>query len=461
MKQARDIPKVLVIEDDAQMLENYSRMLKRFGYDCIMEPSSDNALKTLKISKPDIILTDLRMPGSSGFDIISAVKRSDPDIPVVLITAYADIPTAVEAIKKGAFDVIAKPFTSEQLQIVLERALTQKLLMDENRRLKEQLRGTTEVEIIAKSPPMREILALIERISHTDANILVTGESGTGKEMVARMIHQRSQRAGMPFIPVDCAAIPENLIESELFGYEKGAFTGATTSREGLFEAANGGTVFLDEVAELPLLMQSKLLRLLQERKVRRLGSNRFISLNVRIISATNRDLNRSVSEGHFREDLYYRLNVINIHLPPLRERREDIPLLALHFLKRYSVTYEKNIRGISPEVMELLEGYSWPGNVRELQNIMERAVILCNDDYLTLHDIPSEFLTLKDDTLQIFTTYHSAKETFEKQYLQNLIRSVSGNISKAARVAGLNRRTIYRLLKKHDIKVGIDDPSH
>ena len=457
MKQSRDIPRVLVIEDDAQMLENYSRMLKRFGYDCILESSGDHALETLEGSMPDIILTDLRMPGSSGIDVISAVKRSNPDIPVVLITAYADIPTAVEAIKQGAFDVIAKPFTSEQLQIVLERALTQKLLKDENRRLREQLKGTSEIEIIAKSPAMREILALIGRISQTDANVLITGESGTGKEMVARMIHQRSPRAAMPFIPVDCAAIPENLIESELFGYEKGAFTGATTSREGLFEAANGGTVFLDEVGELPILMQSKLLRLLQERKVRRLGSNRFISLNVRIISATNRDLNSSVSEGHFREDLYYRLNVINIHLPPLRERREDIPLLALHFLKQYSATYEKNIRGISPEVMELLEGYRWPGNVRELQNIMERAVILCNDDYLTLHDIPSEFLTIKNATFQRFATYQRAKEAFEKQYIQNLIKSVSGNISEAARVSGLNRRTIYRLLKKHDIKGGVD----
>jgi DNA-binding NtrC family response regulator len=452
VRQTKSTPKVLVIEDDIQMLENYSRMLRRFGYECIMETASNRALESLESSMPDIILTDLRMPDGSGFDVISTVRRSNPDIPVVLITAYADIPTAVEAIKMGAYDVIAKPFTSEQLEIVLERALRQKLLKDENRRLKEQLKETTYIEIIAKSPAMREVLGLIERISQTEANVLITGESGTGKEMVARMIHQKSLRADMPFIPVDCAAIPENLIESELFGYERGAFTGATNSREGLFEAANNGTVFLDEVAELPLLMQSKLLRLLQERKVRRLGSNKFISLNVRIISATNRDISNSVSEGLFREDLYYRLNVINIHLPPLRERREDIPVLALHFLKQYSVAYEKNIRGISAEVMELLEGYTWPGNVRELQNLIERAVILCNDDKLTLHDMPREFLTMKDGALPKLTTYQRAKEVFERQYLQNLIKSVSGNISKAARVAGLNRRTIYRLLKKHGL---------
>ncbi len=445
-------PKVLVIEDDIQMLENYSRMLKRFGYECLLETTAESALKDLETSMPDIVLTDLRMPGSSGFDVISAVKQSNPDVPVVLITAYADIPTAVEAMKKGAYDVIAKPFTSEQLEIVLERALRQKLLKDENRRLRERLKETTSAELIGKGPAMREVLGLIERISQTEANVLITGESGTGKEMVARLIHQKSPRADKPFIPVDCAAIPENLIESELFGYEKGAFTGATTGREGLFEAASKGTVFLDEVGELPLLLQSKLLRVLQERKVRRLGSTRFITLDVRIISATNRELSRSVSEGLFREDLYYRLNVINIHLPPLRERREDIPVLALHFLKQYSAAYEKDIRGISADVMEMLEGYRWPGNVRELQNLIERAVILCNGDDLTIHDMPSEFLAKGKGTFSELTTYQRAKETFEKQYLQNLIKSVSGNISKAARVAGLNRRTIYRLLEKHNL---------
>ncbi|NOY63848.1 MAG: sigma-54-dependent Fis family transcriptional regulator [Nitrospirae bacterium] len=452
MRQKKNLPKVLVIEDDMQMLENYSRILRRFGYECIMETTSTHAIENLESLMPDIILTDLRMPHGSGFDVISAVQRYNPDIPVVLITAYADIPTAVEAIKMGAYDVIAKPFTSEQLEIVIERALRQKLLKDENRRLREQLKGTIGGELVAKSPAMREILGLIERISRTEANVLITGESGTGKEMVARMIHQKSQRAHMPFIPVDCAAIPENLIESELFGYEKGAFTGATNSREGLFEAANNGTVFLDEVGELPVVMQSKLLRLLQERKVRRLGSNRFISLNVRIISATNRDLGKSVSEGLFREDLYYRLNVINIHLPPLRERREDIPVMALHFLKQYSVVYEKNITSISAEVMELLEGYRWPGNVRELQNLIERAVILCNGERLTLQDIPGEFHTMKNGMISELTPYQSAKEAFEKQYLQKLIKSVSGNISRAARVAGLNRRTIYRLMKKHGL---------
>ena len=446
-------PVVLVIEDDIEMLENYSRMLRMFGYESILESDSVKAIKRIDEISPDVILTDLKMEGVSGFDVILSVQQTNPDIPVVLITAYADIPTAVEAVKMGAYDVISKPFTSDQLQIVLERALNQKRLKDENRLLKKQLKIATDSEIVAKSTVMKEVLSMVDRISKTDANVLITGESGTGKEMLARLIHKKSHRSGSPFVTVDCAAIPENLLESELFGYEKGAFTGANTSKEGLFEVANGGTVFLDEVTELPFMMQSKLLRAIQERKIRRLGSNTYTSLNVRILSATNRNLRECVKEGQFREDLFYRLNVINIHLPPLRERREDIPVLSLHFLRRFSAIYDKPVKGISAEVMELLELYPWPGNVRELQNLIERAVILCNSENLILNDLPKEYILSDQPNSSEIKTYKKAKEEFEKKYLTGLLQKTAGNITKAAQIAGVNRRTLHRLIKRYNIK--------
>ncbi len=446
-------PLVLVIEDDVEMLENYGRMLRMFGYKSVLESDSIKALKRLDEISPDIILTDLKMEGMSGFDVILSAKQSLPDVPIILITAYADIPTAVEAVKMGAYDVISKPFTSEQLQIVLERALSQKRLKEENRLLRKQLKVAVDTEIVAKSAAMKEIMALVERVSKTDANVLITGESGTGKEMLARIIHKKSDRAKSPFVPVDCAAIPENLLESELFGYEKGAFTGANTSKEGLFEAANGGTLFLDEVTELPFPMQSKLLRAIQERKIRRLGSNQYTSLDVRIVSATNRDIRKTVKEGLFREDLFYRLNVINIHLPPLRDRREDIPVLSLYFLKKYAAIYDKNIKGISAEVMDALEAYSWPGNIRELQNLIERAVILCDSEKITLNDIPREYITVEPDMSSNIATYKEAKEEFEKKYLLGLLQKTSGNVTRAAKIAGINRRTLHRLIKRYNLR--------
>ncbi len=448
--------KIFIIEDDIEMLENYSRILKRLGYTCITESDSLKAIERLRIISPDVILTDLRMPSKNGFDVLKAVREFNADIPVVLITAFADIPTTVKAIKEGAFDFIAKPFTSDQLSIVIERALKQKMLSDENRRLKEQLRKSSPNRIITNSHAMHEILKVIDRVSQTDANVLITGESGTGKELIARIIHSKSSRAEKPFIPVDCAAIPDNLLESELFGYEKGAFTGANTSRTGLFEAAQGGTLFLDEVGEIPLPMQAKLLRVIQERQVRPLGSNRFISIDVRIISATNRDIKKNVSEGTFRDDLYYRLNVIHINVPPLRDRKGDIPALALHFLQKFALMYEKDIRGISPDAMEVLENYAWPGNVRELQNVMERAVILCDGDRISLRDIPREVCMMPGALASKNLSYKDAKKAwiamFEKDYLTNLLKSTSWNISRAAEKAGINRRTIHRLIKRYGL---------
>lgn len=449
--------KVLVVDDEEEMLENYSRIIRRIGHDCSVEKDSSRAIERLKRLEPDIVLTDLRMPGKSGMDVLASSLEINPGVPVILITAFADIPTAVASVKGGAFDFISKPFSSEQLGLVLERALRQKRLFDENRKLKEQLKIDSLQEIIGKSHAIQEIRGMIQRVSETDANILIAGESGTGKERVAKALHGRSARRSGPFVTIDCAALPESLLESELFGYEKGAFTGAASSRQGLFELAHGGTLFLDEIGEIPLSMQAKLLRAVQERQVKRLGSNTLIHIDVRILSATNRDLRRCVQEKTFREDLFYRLNVISLKVPPLRERAGDIPVLVSHFLHTFAELNNKSVTGISAEAMEVLENYSWPGNIRELKNIIERAVVLCDTDRINVGDLPREIsmappLPASTDNLE----YREAKErwlaAFERTYLKTLLKITSGNISKAAMKAGIDRKTIHRLIRRYGL---------
>ena len=352
-------PVIMVVDDDQGMLENYSRLLAKMGYECVAESDGTTALEKLKLVKPEVLLTDLKMPGKNGFDILNSSRETCSDIPVILVTAYGSIPTAVEAVKRGAFDFISKPFSSEQLMIVLERAVRQKSLCDENKKLRRQLAESSPEELVGNSPALKEIVELISRVSGTDANILITGESGTGKELVAQAIHRRSERRSRPFIPIDCAALPENLLESELFGYEKGAFSGAAGSKPGLFESAEGGTLFLDEIGEIPLTMQAKLLRAIQERQVRRLGSTKLISIDVRILSATNRDLKKRAAEGAFRDDLFYRLNVIRLHVPPLRERKGDIPLLTQRFIGEIlQAAWKERER-------HLLRGHELAGEVR------------------------------------------------------------------------------------------------
>ncbi|MDX9713826.1 MAG: sigma-54 dependent transcriptional regulator [Dissulfurispiraceae bacterium] len=451
--------RVLVIEDEQEMLENYSRLLKRIGYECI--PESDSTAVVHGISKnkytSDIVLTDLKMPGKDGFDILSASLQANPEVPVIVVTAFADITTAVEAVKRGAFDFIAKPFSTDQLMITLERAIKQKNIADENRTLKEQLQFFSSGAIVGKSSVMQELIAISERISQTDASILITGESGTGKELVSRSIHKKSLRSAHPFIPVDCAALPETLLESELFGYEKGAFTGAVSAKPGLFEAAQGGTLFLDEIGEMAIQMQVKLLRALQERQVRRLGSNKFIPIDVRVISATNRDLKQSVADRIFREDLFYRLNVINLSVPPLRDRQGDIPILCAYFLEKFAVIYKKKTRSLSSEAMEYMERYAWPGNVRELQNVIERAVVLSDGDCITIKELPKELITGQSSILMHDLPYKKAKrawmDTFEKNYLASILDKTDGNISRAAVMAGIDRKTIHRLIVRHDLQ--------
>jgi len=456
--------KILIIDDEAEMLDNCRRILERAGYDCLLLQESENFAQVLKEDLPDLILTDLRMPKKDGMDILREAKEVEPDVVVVLFTAFATIKSAVEAVKLGAFDYIPKPFTAEQLRIAVHRGIKQKRLSDENRYLRSQLKEAYSFDrIIGNSASLREVLELVKKVSKTEANILIAGDSGTGKELIARSIHTNSDRSHRPFVPVDCASLPENLLESELFGHEKGAFTDAHVTRPGIFEYAIGGTLFLDEIGELSITLQSKLLRVLQERQVRRVGGRRLLDVDVRIISATNQNLEDAIGKGRFREDLFYRLNVISIPLPPLRERKDDIPLLTNHYLKHFSKSSKNEVKGISKKAMELMERYHWPGNVRELQNVMERAVSLTDSKIIGPEDLPEQIRLIRESDPFVSpagSNYKLAKrkwtDSFEKKYLYALLERHNGNISKAAMEAQVNRKTVHRLLKRHML---LEDP--
>ena len=452
--------KILIIDDEAEMLDNCRRILKRSGYDCLLLQESENFAQVLKEESPDLVLTDLRMPKKDGMRVLKEAKAIDPDILVLMFTAYGTIQSALEACKLGAFDYIQKPFSAEQLRIAVNRGIKQKRLSDENRYLRSQLKEAYGFnKIIGKSASLQKVLKRIKKVSKTEANILIRGDSGTGKELTARSIHKNSERRSRPFVPVDCASLPENLLESELFGHEKGAFTDAHVTRPGIFEYANGGTLFLDEIGELNITLQSKLLRVLQERQVRRVGGRKLLNVDVRIISATNSDLKNAIGEGRFREDLFYRINVISIPLPPLKERKDDIPLLANHFLKHFNKSRKNEVKGISVEAMERMERYHWPGNVRELQNVIERALSLMDSESIVPEDLPEKIRLVENFDAFIFpagSNFKKAKKDwmglFEKKYLPDLLKRHNGNISKAALEAQVNRKTIHRLLKRHGL---------
>jgi len=460
--------KILIIDDEAAILDNCRRILKRSGYECLLLQESENFARVLKAELPDLILTDLRMPKKDGISVLKEAKAINPDIVVLLFTAYGTIKSALEACKLGAFDYILKPFSAEQLRIAVNRGFKQKRLSDENKYLRSQLKEAYGFNrIIGKSASLQKVLKLVKKVSKTEANVLIQGDSGTGKELIARNLHIHSDRSHRPFVPVDCASLPENLLESELFGHEKGAFTDAHVTRPGIFEYADGGTLFLDEIGELSITLQSKLLRTLQEHQVRRVGGRKLINVDVRIITATNKNLQNAVEEDKFREDLFYRVNVITIPLPPLRERKDDVPLLANHYLKHFSKGSINEVNGISPEAMELMERYHWPGNVRELQNVMERAVSLTGSKTIVPEDLPEQIrLTRDPDTCMTpiisatESNYKTAKKNwmdlFEKQYLSDLLMRHNGNISKAAVEAQVNRKTIHRLLKRHRLAGGL-----
>ena len=370
--------KILVADDEQSMREFLDIMLKKEGYKVSLASNGEEVIKLIEKDIFDLVLMDIRMPRLDGISTLKKIKAISPETIVIMITAYASADTAIKAMKEGAYDYITKPFKVEEIKLIIKNALEKKNLQKENILLKQVVRDRYHFEnIIGQSSKMLDLYKLLEKVAPTKTNILITGESGTGKELVAKAIHYNSPRKEKPFVTLNCGAIPESLIESELFGHMKGAFTDAIATKKGLFEVADEGTIFLDEISELPLLMQVKLLRVLQDREFKRVGGTEDIRVDVRIISATNKDLEEAVREKRFREDLFYRLNVIQIKLPPLRERREDIPLLAMHFLKKYSEELNKNILTISPEALRILLNYDYPGNVRELQNIIERAVAL------------------------------------------------------------------------------------
>lgn len=443
------------------MLENCRRILMSVGYDCLLTSDPAQAVSLFGSERPDVLITDVRMPGMDGMDVLKHARETDPARPVIILTAFASIESAIDAVKQGAFDYLPKPSSNDQIRIAVQRAMQQRRLALENLHLREQLQGTFGFEkLIGQSRALLQALDLVRKAARSEANVLIVGESGTGKELIARAIHANSRRASEALVPVDCASLPENLLESELFGYEHGAFTGATKSKPGLIELAHGGTLFLDEIGELRSELQAKLLRFLQERQFRRVGGPRLIQVDVRLVSATNRDLEQLIAQNGFRTDLYYRLNVIPIRIPPLRERDGDIPMLAHSFLNRYRKENGKPaLQGFAPDVMRVFESYAWPGNVRELQNVVERACALADSEIITVKDLPERLgsgclgATSPKSTAFHASTYREAKERwlkeFQSQFAQEMLRKYGGNLSRAANAAGVDRKTFRKLLKQ------------
>ncbi|MEA3313209.1 MAG: sigma-54 dependent transcriptional regulator [Caldisericota bacterium] len=442
--------KVLVVDDEAIVREALSDWLNDIGYQVFTAENGHKALEVIEKEKPGIMIADLVMPGMDGIELMKRAKAQQPNIEVIIITAYASIPTAITAMKEGAFDYIEKPFCPERAELLVKKLAEHQELVEENFSLRQKLEDRYRFEnIIAKSSKMQRVIEVIKVVAKSNATVLITGESGTGKELVARAIHSQSHRRNKPFVAVSCAALPESLLESELFGHEKGSFTGAYAQKKGKFEFANGGTLFLDEVGEMSANIQVHLLRVLEEKEFTRVGGNEPIKVDVRVISATNKDLRKAIEKQEFREDLYYRLNVVNIELPPLRERKEDIPLLAEHFLHKFAMENRKEVTEFSPEAIEFLLHYDWPGNVRELENAIERAIILSKDSPITSADLPQENLSPVGSA----SVGKNLKEV-EKSHILNVLRETSENYSEAARILGVSRMTLYNKAKEYGFEV-------
>ena len=449
------MPTILIVEDEPKMLRLLQLNLSEEGYSIHTAADAETGLRTLRQEKIDLVVTDLRLPGMDGLEFLQAVKRVDARIPVIVMTAYGTVETAVEAMKAGASDYVLKPFSLEEMKLIVRKELDVHDLREENRSLREALGKRYEFKnIVARSSKMQEVLAMVERVAPTNSTVLLGGESGAGKDLIARAIHQHSRRASGPFIKINCTAIPENLLESELFGYEKGAFTGAVSSKPGKFELADKGTIFLDEIGDVPGTIQVKLLRVLQDRDFERLGGTKTLKVDVRIVAATNQDLRAALEQGSFREDLYYRLNVVPINIPPLRERKEDIPYLVDHFVERFARESGKPLRGITPAAQKALMEFHWPGNVRELENIIERAVALSSGDVIDVADIRLDLSPMKAGAAPAtnavaFPPEGTTLEQFEDEIIKEALRRAGGNKSQAARLLGLSRNALrYRLSK-------------
>ncbi len=452
--------RILVIDDEEAVLRACVRALSEIpNAEVISEQRSPRAAELLKEKTFDLLVSDIRMPEMSGVELLKVAHESDPDLPVILVTGYPTIETAVESVKLGAADYIVKPVLPDDLLATAERVLERERLRRENRVLRRQMeRSYSFGELVGQGAAMKNVFDTIGRVAETDVDVLIVGETGTGKELVARSIHANSRRKNKRFIPVDCGAIPENLLESELFGHERGAFTGAHQRSIGLMEVADGGTFFLDEVVSLPLSVQAKLLRALQERQVRRVGGKQEIAVDIRVVAASNLNPADEIRAQRFREDLYYRVNVGRIELPPLRERGEDVSLLINHFLDRYAKEMGRPVRKVAPEAMEILVSFSWPGNVRELQNVIKRALVMSQGEVLVVENLPDEIVaqsrtTSLEEGTGLFFLREQRIAAFERQYLTDLLKTHGGDVSESARDACVPRGTFYRLMKKYEIE--------
>jgi len=446
-----DSIKILVVDDEAPIREVLQRGLSQMGGFLVdTAKNGQEAIEKVERETFDMVLTDLMMPEMDGMELLRIVKGTRPELPVIMMTAYGSIDNAVEAMKIGANDYITKPVDFKDLFMRISKVQQESLLIRENRLLRMEVRKKFEFSnIIGKSKKMQEVFSLIEKVAPSHSTVLIYGGSGTGKELVAKAIHYNSPRADHPFLPFNCGAIPETLVESELFGHTKGAFTGAIQAKKGLFEEANGGTLFLDEISTIPPSVQVKLLRVLQEKEVMKIGSTERTKIDVRLIAATNEDLEGLMKKGKFREDLFYRLHVFPIFLPDLKDRKEDIPLLAYHFLERYSKEAKKEIKGFSKETMNLLLEYDWPGNVRELENAIERAVIMADKDYLTPNDFPKDLVQGVPALIKKGVKERKSLEEIKDEYIQQVLKETNGNKRAAAEILKVNPRTLYRFEKK------------
>ncbi len=439
--------RILLIDDEEVVRQSLCEWLNSVGYEAEAAGDGTNALELLREMNFDVLITDLKMPGMDGIELMKRAKRIAPKLETIIITAYGSVSSAISAIKEGAFDYVEKPFCPERVEILLDKIVKQNRLQEENINLRERLEGTFQWRnIVGKSAQMQALFRLIETVAPTAATVLIEGESGTGKDVIA------SDRANRPFIPIDCASIPETLLASELFGHEKGAFTGAFSRKLGKFEYANGGTIFLDEIGNISPSVQHYLLRVLQEKEFARVGGNEIINVDVRVIAATNRELKEEIKTGRFREDLYYRLNVVNIKLPPLRDRREDIPLLARHLLRKYCIEYKKGILAISDQALDRLMAHLFPGNVRELENVIERAVIVCQGETLMAENLPEHVVGRQEEAKAGADGRLTTLEEVEKQHIARVLGYTKGNISRAAQILGVQRNTIKNKIKQHQL---------
>jgi DNA-binding NtrC family response regulator len=445
---------ILVVDDEVNIRGALVTLLQKKGHDVRGVGTGEEALEHLAIAGAKLVITDLKMPGMGGMEFLHRLKDKWPDTEVVVMTAYGSIDTAVEAMRYGAYDYLTKPIDRERFPIVVEKALERHALTTENKQLRDRLETRTRFDqMVGESEPMQRVYNLVNMVADSAVTVLLTGESGTGKELVARAIHQKSIRAHGPFVTLNCGALPESLFESELFGYEKGAFTGAMTTKVGRFELADGGTLLLDEVGELSLKSQVDFLRVLETKEFRRLGGTKLITVDVRIIAATNRNLEEAVKQGNFREDLYYRLNVVPIHLPPLRERGDDIPLLAERFLSEFTAQHRREPKDVSRDAMRLLRLYAWPGNIRQLRNLMERLVITVKDSGIQPEHLPEEIQTSTEDAHTMVVTLGSSLQDIERETIRRTLAEVTNHREKAAKLLGISLRALQYKIKEYGIR--------